>query len=339
MVTVGWNREFLRIIGREGPVVEREVVTVQEEVSREEGQKEEGGGEEVEMEDPGGGKEFEVGDGGDEEMAEIPRPPNGEKGGEKIGGEANRAHPIAVQHFAAPPSAQKPRPIKQKEDESDYISGSDDEAFQALEISTDRVLQRRTTLATQKPLQQNPEAAKQRPIQQQQQQPPPLPSQPPQPPQPPPITDGKPHPRPWMANDPTQPLKLTPLQKIPRLPYKQNWMVNVLCVFVSLSEVEACPIPPYVQRTARIADASTRKRVHLTVFLEPEHFTPRVGSVVLLVGVKNHRFDGGSLKKYMSDRPERGMSWWVQEPGKLGWCEGEVRRLEEWWRGKNQGGG
>lgn len=137
-----------------------------------------------------------------------------------------------------------------------------------------------------------------------------------------------------MANDPTQPLKLTLLQKIPHLPYKQNWMVNVLCVVVSLSEVEACTIPPYVQRTARIADASTTKHVHLTVFLDPAKFTPRLGSVVLLLGVKNHRFDGGSLKKYMSDRAKKGMSWWVQEPGKLGWCEGEVRKLEEWWRGK-----
>ncbi|KAK3986612.1 hypothetical protein QBC44DRAFT_296745 [Cladorrhinum sp. PSN332] len=184
-------------------------------------------------------------------------------------------------------------------------------------VSTERALARRVTLAAQR---EEPP-----PQGDQHQQPPENAPQDEDPPPPPP--------RPWMAQDPTRPLKLTPLSKIPNLPYKQNWMVNILAVVVSLSDVESCTIPPYIQRTARLADPSTTKQVHLTVFLEPDKFIPTVGSVILLVGVKNHRFDGGSLKKYVSDRLKGGRSWWVQRPGELGWCEEEVRRLEGWWGG------
>ncbi|KAK1754748.1 hypothetical protein QBC47DRAFT_361776 [Echria macrotheca] len=144
---------------------------------------------------------------------------------------------------------------------------------------------------------------------------------------------------PWMADDPTRPLRLTTLHSIPNLPYKQNWMCNVLAVVASLSELEPAHLPPHSQRTARLADPTTDKRVLLTVFLEPETFTPAVGSVVLLVGVKNHRFDGGSLKKYVSDRPKNGGSWWVREPEGLEWCRGDVVALREWWEEARQGGG
>ncbi len=114
---------------------------------------------------------------------------------------------------------------------------------------------------------------------------------------------------PWTSSDPTKPLKLTPLRAIPYLPFKQNWIVNVLAVVASLSDLEPSHLAPFEQRTARLADPSTRKQVHLTVFLDPDDFVPNVGSVVLLVGLKNHRFDGGSLKKYASDRPCSGAGW------------------------------
>ncbi|KAK3361041.1 hypothetical protein B0T24DRAFT_539897 [Lasiosphaeria ovina] len=166
-----------------------------------------------------------------------------------------------------------------------YMSSSDD-AFETMDVSEEKVAQRRT--------------------------------------------HSKP-PLPWMANDPTQPLRLTPLRSIPNLPYKQNWMVNVLAVVASLSDVEPSHLPPYTQRTARLVDPSTPKQVLLTVFLEPESFFPAVGSVVLLVGIKNHRFDGGSLKKYVSDKPKNGASWWVENPSKLGWCEAEAVGLKTWW--------
>ncbi|OLN95241.1 hypothetical protein CCHL11_08108 [Colletotrichum chlorophyti] len=134
-------------------------------------------------------------------------------------------------------------------------------------------------------------------------------------------------PRDW--TDPSIPLKLTTLKSIPNLPYKQNWSVNVLAVVASLSDVEPSHMPPHTQRTARLADPSTNKQVILTVFLDAEEFTPKVGSVVLLVGVKNHRFDGGCLKKYVSDRPKPGNRWWFEEPRQFEWCD--VNGLKDWW--------
>ncbi|KAF4981383.1 hypothetical protein FZEAL_2813 [Fusarium zealandicum] len=132
-------------------------------------------------------------------------------------------------------------------------------------------------------------------------------------------------PRDW--HDPQAPLKLTTLRSIPHLPYKQNWSCNVLAIIASLSPIEPSNLPPHRQRTARLADPSTSKQVHLTVFLDPEEFNPRIGSAVLLVGVKNHRFDGGSLKKYESDR--KNGKWWFEDPVELAWCD--VDGIKAWW--------
>lgn len=137
-------------------------------------------------------------------------------------------------------------------------------------------------------------------------------------------------PRDW--RNPQTPLKLTTLRSIPHLPYAQNWSCNVLAIVTSLSPVEPSNLPPHKQRTARIADPSTAKHVHLTVFLNPEAFTPRVGSAILLVGVKNHRFDGGSLKKYASDKKEG--DWWFEEPWDLAWCD--VAGIKSWWTDMQQ---
>ncbi|KAI3323822.1 hypothetical protein HD806DRAFT_75473 [Xylariaceae sp. AK1471] len=134
---------------------------------------------------------------------------------------------------------------------------------------------------------------------------------------------------PWSSKDPTRPLKLTKLRSIPNLPYKQNWSVNVLCVVSAISDVEPAGIPPYTQRQARLTDPSTEKHILLTVFLDPHLFNPQVGSVILLFGVKNHRFDGGSLKKYASDRPKTGENWWYENPSQFSWCD--VDGLHRWW--------
>ncbi|KAK2037311.1 hypothetical protein LZ31DRAFT_535274 [Colletotrichum somersetense] len=141
-------------------------------------------------------------------------------------------------------------------------------------------------------------------------------------------------PRDW--TDSTIPLKLTPLRSIPNLPYKQNWSVNVLAIVTSLSDVEPSHMPPHTQRTARLADPSTTKHVILTVFLDAEEFNPKIGSAVLLVGVKNHRFDGGCLKKYVSDKPKPGARWWFEEPRQFDWCD--VDGLVQWWEQSQQQG-
>ncbi|KAL7905139.1 hypothetical protein GGI35DRAFT_472001 [Trichoderma velutinum] len=139
-------------------------------------------------------------------------------------------------------------------------------------------------------------------------------------------------PKDW--HDHQVPLKLTTLRLIPHLPYAQNWSVNVLAIVASLSPVEPSHLPPGKQRTARIADPSTAKQVHLTVFLDPEGFTPRVGSAVLLVGVKNHRFDGGSLKKYASDGKRDDRRWWFEDPWDMSWLD--VAGIKSWWQGTQQ---
>lgn len=135
-------------------------------------------------------------------------------------------------------------------------------------------------------------------------------------------------PRDW--RDAQTPLKLTTLRGIPNLPYHQNWSCNVLAIVATLSPVEPSYLPPYRQRTARLTDPSTSKQVHLTVFLDPEEFEPKIGSAVLLVGVKNHTFDGGSLKKYASDKErDGGIKWWYQDPLHLQWCN--VQGIKDWW--------
>ncbi|KAG5928329.1 hypothetical protein E4U42_000826 [Claviceps africana] len=132
-------------------------------------------------------------------------------------------------------------------------------------------------------------------------------------------------PRDW--HDVQMPLKLTTLRSIPNLPYQQNWSCNILAIVTYLSPVEASHLPPYKQRTARVADPSTAKQVHLTVFLNPEDFNPTVGNTVLLIGVKNHKYDGGSLKKYASDTVLE--KWWMEDPWGLKWCD--VQGIKAWW--------
>jgi len=231
----------------------------------------------------------------------------------------------------------------------DYISDSD-EAFEELAVSIDQAVERRVQFSATPDVQQHRRITSQQTnittaattnTPQQRHGPQPqrathTPINPSSSKTPMPKSSTKKQPA-WAATDPTQPLKLTPLKSIPNLPYKQNWVVNVLAVVVSLSDVEPCNLAPtYAQRTARLADPSTSKQVRLDVFLDPDQFCPAVGGVVLLVGVKNHAFDGGCLKKYASDKPKHaGGKWWVEEPdvGALGWCEEEVELLREWWDG------
>lgn len=139
---------------------------------------------------------------------------------------------------------------------------------------------------------------------------------------------------PWISDDLSKPLKLTALGSIPNLPYKQNWIVNVLAVIVSVSDLEPTFLPPFKQRTVRLADPSTTKQVLLTVFLDAEDFKPDIGSVVLLIGVKNHRFDGGCLKKYGNERRKNDSRWWFENPEELEWCD--VAGLTQWWETKDR---
>ncbi|KAK4243922.1 hypothetical protein C7999DRAFT_17796 [Corynascus novoguineensis] len=341
MVTVGWNEEYLRILERE-----------REEKVRQSNIREEGDIEQIHYEkdvvasavedgirEEGRAKVEEYEDDEDDEIleqllaVEEGKPPN-----EPVADEASRAR--------------LPKPASEEGlVELDHICESEsdsDSAFETLAVSAERASQRRITVPTPDPRQELQDAIVKQNQQHRHQntnqnrpqshlyqpQPQPQPQSLQQKPQP--ISN----PRPWLPTDAAHLVKLTPLSQIPHLPYRQNWMVNVLAVVTSLSDVESSHIgPSFRQRTARLTDMSTPKQVHLTVYLHPEEFVPAEGSVVLLLGVKNHLFEGGSLRKYVSDGLSSGESWWVAEPGELGWCRAGVERLRAWWREKGQRGG
>ncbi|KAL2171825.1 hypothetical protein VTG60DRAFT_1522 [Thermothelomyces hinnuleus] len=353
MVTVGWNEEYLGILRRERDEGEKREKErhLQAEKEEEAGQAGGGGGEGVvspakamgeHAEQHVGEEAGEFEDEGDDEI--IERLMDVEEGGQAssavVADEAATAHaPEASGAVSANPAS------REIPGESDYLSDSDS-AFETLVVSPERVSQRRIAVATPPDsreelgaaiIKQNQEHHRENespdPLQPRPHQPQPQSRLQPQQPKPQAVTN----PRPWLPTDATQPVKLTPLSQIPHLPYRQNWMVNVLAVVTSLSGVEPSYIgPSFRQRTARLADMSTPKQVHLSVYLDPEEFTPAEGSVVLLLGVKNHLFEGGSLRKYVSDRLASGQSWWVADPGELGWCRAGVERLRAWWREKQR---
>ncbi|AEO71257.1 uncharacterized protein THITE_2092766 [Thermothielavioides terrestris NRRL 8126] len=319
LVTVGWNEEYLAILNREreakGP-------------GEPEGEK--GVGDQRESGAPEGKEEEEEDVEDLEEVLQqlVADAESGETAAPALHDDGT-AHPVADSKSPAP----KP-PIKEEapEPETDYISDSEDSAFETLQVSPSRIQQRRIAVAAPDPRQEFQTAIIQQNQHQHQHQhqhheahhhPPPVPNNP------------LPRPRPWQPTTPLQPHKLTPLSAIPHLPYRQNWMVNVLAVVTALAPAEPSHIAPsYRQRTARLADPSTPKRVLLSVLLDPDAFAPAVGSVVLLLGVKNHVADGGSLRKYVSDRPRGGHRWWVERPEGLGWCCEEAERLRLWWEGR-----
>ncbi|KAK4150305.1 hypothetical protein C8A00DRAFT_46281 [Chaetomidium leptoderma] len=305
MVTVGWNEEYLGVLRREGEADRGESLG---------GEGEEQGGVCV----GSGQEEEEYDDDEDEELMQLLM-------ADEETGKVAAVKTADQIHATKNVGANRPKPPTHSDpDELDYISDSDS-AFETAAVSAERATQRRVLIAAPDPRQELQAAI----IKQNQA----LPHPKPKPPQP--ISK----PRPWLPSDATQPLKLTPLSSIPTLPYRQNWMVNVLAVVTSLSTVEPSHIgPSFQQRTARLADMSTPKQVHLTVYLDPEAFTPLVGGVVLLLGVKNHLFEGGSLRKYVSDGLRGGGCWWVQGGIEgLGWCRGEVGRLRAWWGSQLEG--
>ncbi|KAL1840532.1 hypothetical protein VTJ49DRAFT_353 [Mycothermus thermophilus] len=370
MVTVGWNEEYLKILGRSK---EREGVAAAAKTGRTGGDVTGRGGENSEVNEDLSEEDINEGENEDdfreegdeldeEEEEELMRLVDGHE----------PARPTTADS-EPPPSHQpsKTEPDGRKEEEEDYLSDSDS-VFETLVVSVERAHQRRAALSlTQRPTRTRAEPGQQehqqdqahRPQQQQQEQndhqqqqqkqqthqriqPQPPPAQ--QPPIP------NPKPRPWLPTSPTTPVKLTTLSQIPHLPYRQNWMVNLLAVISWISpHVEPSHIPPtHLQRAARLVDptiiftpvnndtATTKENgILLTVHLNPDTFRPAPGTVVLLLGVKNHHAEGGSLRKYVSDALAGGASWWVESPEEkgeeegLGWCRERALGLREWWDG------
>ncbi|KAK4120910.1 hypothetical protein N657DRAFT_579206 [Parathielavia appendiculata] len=316
MVTVGWNEAYMGILRREKEEKQRAAVKDQTDKGVVEGEEEREGEEgQTSAQDDDSFHDVDS----EEVLQQI------------MERKATTAAATAPAITAEIHSDNKPQPRAAHQtpnndsDDPDYISDSDS-AFETLTISTERANQRRVPITIPDRRQQL-EAAIIKQNQQQQQHRPSAPI----------IT----RPRPWLPTSATQPVKLTPLASIPHLPYRQNWMINVLAIVVSLAPVEPSYIAPsFRQRTARLADPSTPdKHILLTVYLDPDEFLPEVGSAVLLLGVKNHLYEGGSLRKYVSDGLVGRGSWWVQRVDELGWCQGEVERLRAWWEAEGRGRG
>ena len=120
-------------------------------------------------------------------------------------------------------------------------------------------------------------------------------------------------------------LKITPLAELTGRNVSRNQMHNVLAIITHVSDhTYKPPTLPHRKRDISIRDPSTPKHVLLSVFVNAEAFTPKVGTVALFRDVMTHDWGGGNLKKWpwtiaggdMVGEPEE---WCVPEPaGKVG---------------------
>lgn len=231
---------------------------------------------------------------------------------------------------ASPPPIKHGHPAKppEPENDSDYISDSDASVEAPKAPAEPRAIER----SPDPPSPRGPPAIiRQQAMQRANNAKPEIPSTPAAPPARAPVNlTGKPTKIPWKVTDLGQgPFMLRPLVQVNKVKMLQNFMMNVLAVVVSVDD--AGLHLGSMRRTARLADPSTAKEVLLAVYLNPEDFMPRPGSVVMITGAKNHTEDGGSLRKWPSDRLPEGRPWWTDDPGALGWCEEEVGRIRQWW--------
>ena len=134
-----------------------------------------------------------------------------------------------------------------------------------------------------------------------------------------------------------RPLSLVSLSKITGPPHTlmRNRVVDVLAVIAEVSPDTIArnhrthlDLPP--SRNLRIMDPSTSKKVQLTVFVDAEEFTPKVGTVALFRSVTTHEWDGGSLKAYPRDC--KGKEWFLPWPWNVEGCD--VKAMKNWWEAR-----
>ncbi|KAK1834561.1 hypothetical protein QBC39DRAFT_252306 [Podospora conica] len=247
--------------------------------------------------------------------------------------------PLPVEPTASIPTS--PTPIKhdprtklpEPESDSDYISDSDESVDPPEVPAEPRAIERPADPPSPRP---QPAIIRQQALQRANNTKPSITSAPVAPPaRAPASSKAKPTRLHWKVTDLTQgPFMLRRLVEVNTVKMLQNFMMNVLAVVVSVDDPGLHH--GSLRRTARLADPSTPKEVLLAVYLDPEAFTPRAGSIIMITGVKNHTEDGGSLRKWPSDRLSGGRPWWTDDPGALGWCRAEVELIARWWE-ENRG--
>ena len=124
-----------------------------------------------------------------------------------------------------------------------------------------------------------------------------------------------------------RPLNVQPLAKF-RGYHRRNDVYDVFVVvqWVGESVIKRPRMPP--KRDLRIVDPSTGKKVLLSVFVEPERFTPTIGTVALIRSVTTHEWDGGMLNVY--PKQCEGRQWFIPSPIGLEGCD--VETMREWWK-------
>ena len=127
-----------------------------------------------------------------------------------------------------------------------------------------------------------------------------------------------------------RPLRIMPLSKLTGPQTVRNKVHDVLAVVceIDVQVIRRRGMP--AQRNLRIIDTSTPKRVQLTVFVDAENFTPKVGTVALFRNVTTHEWNGGSLKAYQRDC--NGRHWFFPNPVDVEGVEREkLDQLREHW--------
>ena len=135
----------------------------------------------------------------------------------------------------------------------------------------------------------------------------------------------------------SRPIKLTSLAQLTGANATRNEIHDVFAVVCSVDENIISRKGMQDTRHIRIMDPSTTKKVLLSVFVDPHHFRPAVGTVALIRSVLTHTWDGGSLNVYAKQCRDR--QWFIKEPVGVAGCD--TQALKAWWarRGGDENAG
>lgn len=127
-----------------------------------------------------------------------------------------------------------------------------------------------------------------------------------------------------------RPLQLRTLDSLTGLHATRNKVHDVFAVICSVETSVIKPPAMPLKRDIRIMDPSTDKKVLVSVFVDPVHFHPPVGTVALFRSLTTHEWDRGMLNVY----PQQcgGKAWFVPDPVGVPGCD--VEGLKDWWRRK-----
>lgn len=125
-----------------------------------------------------------------------------------------------------------------------------------------------------------------------------------------------------------RPLQLRTLESLTGQHATRNKVYDVFAVICSVEASVIKPVSMPPKRDLRIMDRSTDKKVLVSVFVDPAHFQPPVGTVALFRSLTTHEWDRGMLNVY----PQQcgGKAWFVPDPVGVPGCD--VDGLKDWWR-------